>query len=144
MNPPNCLVFLVDDDPSVRKGIKPLLLSADHCVAAFASATDFLVRAPHDGPACLVLDIRMPELSGLDAATMIRRRERYTGESLHIIALTAHAMEGDRERCLAAGMNAYLSKPLTLLELKASLDAVVARKAARPDATASADDRAVS
>jgi PAS domain S-box-containing protein len=91
----------------------------------------------------VLMDVQMPELSGLDAATMIRRRERYTGESLRIIALTAHAMEGDKERCLAAGMNAYLSKPLTLLELKAALDAVAADKAARPT-NAAADDRAVS
>ncbi len=89
----------------------------------------------------VLMDVQMPELSGLDAATMIRRRERYTGESLQIIALTAHAMEGDKERCLAAGMNAYLSKPLTLLELKAALDAVAADKVAR---TQRSDDRAVS
>ena len=91
----------------------------------------------------VLMDVQMPELSGLDAAATIRRRERYTGESLRIIALTAHAMEGDKERCLAAGMNAYLSKPLTLLELKAALDAVAAEKAARPTAHAS-DDRAAS
>ena len=87
----------------------------------------------------VLMDVQMPELNGLDAATMIRRRERYTGQALPIIALTAHAMEGDKERCLASGMNAYLSKPLTLVDLKAALDAVVAQKAARP-----ADDRAVS
>jgi two-component system sensor histidine kinase/response regulator len=87
----------------------------------------------------VLMDVQMPELSGLDAATMIRRRERYTGQAVWIIALTAHAMEGDRERCLASGMNGYLSKPLTLLELKAALDTVAAQKAARP-----ADDRAAS
>ena len=87
----------------------------------------------------VLMDVQMPELSGLDAATTIRRRERYTGQALPIVALTAHAMEGDKERCLAAGMNAYLSKPLTLLDLKAALDGIAARKAARP-----ADDRAAS
>ncbi len=87
----------------------------------------------------VLMDVQMPELSGLDAATMIRRRERYTRQALPIIALTAHAMEGDKERCLAAGMNAYLSKPLTLLDLKAALDPIAAQKAARP-----AGDRAAS
>jgi PAS domain S-box-containing protein len=79
----------------------------------------------------VLMDVQMPELSGLDAATMIRRRERYTGQKLPIIALTAHAMEGDKERCLAAGMSSYLSKPLTLDELKAALDAVAAAIASR-------------
>jgi PAS domain S-box-containing protein len=91
----------------------------------------------------VLMDVQMPELSGLDAATTIRRRERYTGQSLHIIALTAHAMEGDKERCLSAGMNAYLSKPLTLLDLKAAMDTVAADKVAR-SATRPSDDRAAS
>ncbi|MEO5821685.1 MAG: ATP-binding protein [Vicinamibacteraceae bacterium] len=104
------------------------------------AAVDLTEREAFD---VVLMDVQMPELSGLDAATMIRRRERYSGESLRIIALTAHAMEGDKEKCLAAGMNAYLSKPLTLLELKAALDAVAAEKAARPT-TAAADDRAAS
>jgi len=87
----------------------------------------------------VLMDVQMPEMSGIDAATTIRRRERYTGQALPIIALTAHAMEGDEERCLAAGMNAYLSKPLTLVDLKAALDTIVAQKTSRP-----ADDRAAS
>jgi CheY-like chemotaxis protein len=91
----------------------------------------------------VLMDVQMPELSGLDAATMIRRRERYTGQSLPIIALTAHAMEGDKERCLSAGMNAYLSKPLTLLDLKTALDSIATQKATRP-AAHPADDRAAS
>jgi PAS domain S-box-containing protein len=90
----------------------------------------------------VLMDVQMPELSGLDAATMIRRRERYTGEKLPIIALTAHAMDGDKERCLASGMSGYLSKPLTLDELKTALDAIAAEKAGRP--AEAADDRAVS
>jgi CheY-like chemotaxis protein len=90
----------------------------------------------------VLMDVQMPELSGLDAATMIRRRERYTGEKLPIIALTAHAMEGDKEKCFAAGMSGYLSKPLTLDDLKTALDAIAADKAAHP--ADSGDDRAAS
>jgi PAS domain S-box-containing protein len=90
----------------------------------------------------VLMDVQMPEMSGLDAATAIRRRERYTGESLPIIALTAHAMEGDKERCLAAGMSAYLSKPLTLEALRTALDAVAADILERQ--TPKPDDRAAS
>jgi PAS domain S-box-containing protein len=91
----------------------------------------------------VLMDVQMPEMSGLDAATAIRRRERYTGQAVPIIALTAHAMEGDKERCLNAGMSGYLSKPLTMEELKTSLDAIAAEIAGRP-AVRGEDDKAAS
>ena len=60
------LVFIVDDEPSVRKSLKRLLASAGYGVEAFASAREFLARERHPGPCCLVLDVRMPGLTGLD------------------------------------------------------------------------------
>ena len=127
MNPPNCLVFLVDDDPSVRKGIKPLLLSADHCVEAFASATDFLVRAPHDGPACLVLDIRMPELSGLDL------QEALTGQPRdeQIVFITGHADVPMFVHAMKAGAVDFLPKPFDNEALLRAVDNALARSAER-------------
>jgi two-component system sensor histidine kinase/response regulator len=65
----------------------------------------------------VLMDVQMPKLDGLDAAQQIRRREQQTGEHLPTIALTAHAMKGDRERCLAAGMDNYIAKPLDKQEL---------------------------
>ena len=59
-----------------------------------------------------LLDVQMPELDGLEVAAAVRAREETAGGRLPLIALTAHAMQGDRERCLAAGMDGYLSKPL--------------------------------
>jgi FixJ family two-component response regulator len=59
------LVLVVDDDPSVRKSLTRLLASAGYRVEAFASAREFLARAPHPGPCCLMLDVRMPGLTGI-------------------------------------------------------------------------------
>ena len=64
----------------------------------------------------------MPQMGGLEATAAIRARERDTGGHVPIIALTAHAMSGDRERCLAAGMDAYVSKPLRPDELFSAID----------------------
>jgi CheY-like chemotaxis protein len=141
---PAILKVLLAEDNEVNQRIALAMLKRLGHRAVLAphgqAAVDQTEREVFD---VVLMDVQMPELSGLDAATMIRRRERYTGQSLQIIALTAHAMEGDRERCLAAGMNAYLSKPLTILELKAALDAVAAEKIAR-SAARPADDRAAS
>lgn len=68
------------------------------------------------------MDVQMPEMNGLEATTLIREREKETGERIPIIAMTANAMEGDRERCLEAGMDAYVSKPIRSRELFAAIE----------------------
>jgi len=64
----------------------------------------------------------MPEMDGLEATAAIRREEKSTGKHLPIIALTAHAMEGDRERCLAAGMDDYVAKPIQVEDLVEAIE----------------------
>src|SRR6185503_11375986 len=77
----------------------------DNGVAAVAAALS-------GGFDVVLMDIQMPEMSGLDATTEIRAHELTTGTHLPIIAMTAHALQGDRDRCLATGMDDYLPKPI--------------------------------
>jgi two-component system, sensor histidine kinase and response regulator len=70
------------------------------------------------------MDVQMPEMDGLQAAARIREKEITSGTHIPIIALTAHAMKGDRERCLAAGMDGYITKPINPVELAETIQVV--------------------
>src|SRR5207249_10580421 len=100
MIPPNGLVFAIDDDPSVRKGLTRLLRSAGYKSEIIASATDFLKREPHLGPTCVIVDVRMPGLNGMDLQEPLiqRRREEQliviTGKG--DITMFAQAMKVER------------------------------------------------
>jgi CheY-like chemotaxis protein len=73
----------------------------------------------------LLLDVQMPRMDGFETAAAIRARERRGAPHLPILAMTAHAMKGDRERCLAAGMDDYIAKPINIAELYASIEGLL-------------------
>src|SRR4030095_3954206 len=80
------LVFVVDDNPSVRKSLSRLLALAGYTVEAFASAGEFLARAPSESPCCLVLDVRMPGLTGIELQATLAA----AGRRMSIVFLTGH------------------------------------------------------
>ena len=106
-------VFIVDDDPSVRRGLERLLRTAGHRVESFASAREFLERPEHDGPRCLVLDVRMPGQSGLD----LHDRLVASGRDIPVIFITGHADVPMAVRAMKAGAIDFLSKPFDDAEL---------------------------
>ena len=73
----------------------------------------------------ILMDVQMPDMDGFEATRLIRAREKGTGNHLPIIAMTAHAMKGDEERCLAADMDGYISKPIHVDQLFAKIDSVL-------------------
>jgi signal transduction histidine kinase/DNA-binding response OmpR family regulator len=109
-------ILLVEDNSVNQLVAARLLQKGGHTVTVANNGREALAlleAASYDGFACVLMDVQMPEMDGFEATASIRERERHTsGVHLPIIAMTAHAMKGDAERCLAAGMDAYVSKPI--------------------------------
>jgi signal transduction histidine kinase/CheY-like chemotaxis protein len=118
------LRLLVAEDNLVnQKLIRRLLEKRGHSVSVVSNGVEALERLAEERFDVLFLDLQMPELDGMETCKRIRAAEKGTGAHLPIIALTAHAMSADREKCLQAGMDEYLSKPLQVSELLAALHA---------------------
>jgi PAS domain S-box-containing protein len=111
-------VLLAEDNPVNQRVASRLLEKQGHAVVIAANGKEALDRLAHERFDLVLMDVQMPEMDGLEAVTTLRQREAGTGRRLPVIALTAHAMRGDRERCLQAGMDAYLAKPIDAQELR--------------------------
>jgi two-component system sensor histidine kinase/response regulator len=115
---PECLrILLVEDNPVNSEYALRILSKRGHSVIVAGNgllALDALEKQEFD---MILMDLQMPEMDGFEATAAIRKNEAVTGTHIPIIALTAHAMKGDRDRCLGAGMDAYISKPVKPDEL---------------------------
>jgi len=111
---PPLQILLVEDNPINQKVAARLLERAGHNVTIATNgkeALDCVFRRAFD---LVLMDVQMPEMDGLEATMEIRRQEAGSPRRLPIVALTAHAMVGDRERCLEAGMDGYVTKPVQI------------------------------
>ena len=123
-------ILLVEDSLYNQKLAVGLLEKQGHVVSVAgngAEAIDRLQEGPHD---LVLMDVQMPDVDGLEATRRIRAGERLTGEHIPIIAMTAQALQGDREKCLESGMDDYLTKPVRARELQDRITQVLARLAA--------------
>jgi CheY-like chemotaxis protein len=117
------LRILLAEDNVVNQRLVTALLGKRGCQVTVVVDGRGVLRALAQGSYDLILmDVQMPELDGIETTALIRKQEAETGAHQVIIALTAHAMKGDQERCLAAGMDGYLSKPLRSRQLHELLD----------------------
>ena len=125
---PKAIVFVVDDDASVREGLGSLIRSAGLGVETFASAQEFLARSRPDVPSCLILDVRLPGLSGLD----LQKRMAEVNIEIPIVFITGHGDVPTSVRAMKAGAVEFLTKPFAERDLLDAIQQAIKRdRAAR-------------
>ncbi len=115
-------ILLAEDNPVNQKVAKRMLEKRNHTVVVAGNGIQALEALQKQTFDLVFMDVQMPEMDGMEATARIRLEEKNTGTHRIIIALTAHAMKGDRERCLEGGMDDYLTKPIRHEELDAILN----------------------
>jgi FixJ family two-component response regulator len=129
MPAPEAIVFVVDDDASVREALARLIRSAGLRVETFASAEEFLSRPRAEAPSCLLLDLRLPDLSGLD----VQRRLAEAHQAIPILFITGHGDIPTTVRAMKAGAVEFLTKPLVEGDVLESIQRAIARDRAARD-----------
>jgi CheY-like chemotaxis protein len=114
-------VLVAEDNVVNRDVLRQMLLLLDCRVDTAANGCAAVAAVAERRYDVVLMDVQMPEMDGLEATREIRRNESPEGPRVAIVALTAHALEGQRERCLAAGMDDFLAKPITLEALTMAL-----------------------
>jgi CheY-like chemotaxis protein len=118
----SCRILLTEDNIVNQRVALRILEKAGHVVAIAENGKAALRMLAEQTFDLILMDVQMPEMGGFEATALIRQKEERTGRHIPIVAMTAHAMAGDRERCLDAGMDDYLAKPVAasaLLEMVA-------------------------
>jgi two-component system, sensor histidine kinase len=117
-------VLLVEDNAVNQKVAVHILQKHGHRVTVAGNGREAMEALLRDRFDVVLMDVQMPEMNGFEATAAIRRSERGTNRHVPVIAMTAHAMKGDREQCLEAGMDAYLTKPIRVQELLEALESI--------------------
>ncbi len=125
---PSLRVLLAEDNAVNRKVVTSLLEKRGHQVLVTTNGKEALAALKNDTFDLVLMDVQMPEMDGFEATRLIRLSEQGTAFHQRIIALTAYAMSGDRARCLEAGMDGYLTKPLSALALDQVLESCLKRE----------------
>jgi two-component system, sensor histidine kinase and response regulator len=129
LEPRDSLRILLAEDNLVNQRLAARLLEKrGHHVVVAGNGHEALAAFEKESFDLVLMDLQMPEMDGLAATAELRKNEKTTGQRVPIVALTAHAMKGDREKCLDAGMDGYLTKPIRPQELDQVLDQYLARR----------------
>ena len=135
-DPSDILSVLLAEDNLVNQRLATRLLEKrGHRVSLAANGREVLTALEKQTYDLVLMDVQMPEMDGLEATAILRQREKESERHQEVVALTAHGMKGDRERCLAAGMDGYLAKPIRPQELDEILDKYVALRRERAAGT---------
>jgi len=123
---PALRILLVEDHPVNRQLVVRILEKRGHRVSVAVNGREAVEAVASQEFDAVLMDVQMPEMNGLEATAAIRRNECAGGRHTPIVAMTAHAIKGDREACIACGMDGYLSKPVRAAELLDALDSLPA------------------
>jgi PAS domain S-box-containing protein len=126
--PPGLRILLAEDNPVNQRLTERLLQKRGHTIVVASDGRQAVAAASRETYDLILMDVQMPLVNGFEATAAIRALEHETGRRTPIVAITAHAMAGDRERCLEAGMDAYISKPVRAYELYAAIDTLARRR----------------
>jgi two-component system sensor histidine kinase/response regulator len=126
-------ILLTEDNAVNRTLAIRLLEKRGYTVSVAANGREAVAAMEKEHFDAILMDVQMPEMDGFEATAAIRAREESSGRHVPIVAMTAHALKGDQERCMEAGMDGYVSKPIRTNELYAALERVVKKEVGSND-----------